>query len=166
MRRKNTSVIICYACDQERHKARECPKQEFNKNKPSMRKRGAINQIIDSDGFDNILNKSNSIYINSRKFEVIFDTGAFENFISKDLLIKLSVVPKSLIKPVIRYAVDGSKIVIKEKIIDFTHEEKLYSSEFYIIEGRCSNKILIGREWMQKSWLNNKEKDCQKLFVR
>lgn len=98
------------------------------------------------------LNKEDSIYFCNRNWKVILDTGATDNYISKEVGFLSPSKRNRLPHPITRYSVDNRPIHIEEYVeIEFIHEKRFFNEKFLILPGVRADKIILGKNWLLKS---------------
>lgn len=98
------------------------------------------------------LNKEDSIYFCNRNWKVILDTGATDNYISKEVGFLSPSKRNRLPHPITRYSVDNRPIHIEEYVeIEFIHEKRFFNEKFLILPGARADKIILGKNWLLKS---------------
>jgi hypothetical protein len=147
---KHVGKVICFICEGS-HYTTSCPEHP-NKGKKLGKKLSSkeINEM-EEEMQQFAVNKPNLIYVNFKSYPVVLDTGAEENYISKEMAVNLKLKLVPLETPQIRYSVDNRRIEISHKVdLNFVHDRRHSSATFLVLTETRKDKILLGRRWMKR----------------
>ena len=141
---KDIRDIICYQCKEKGHYARDCPNKKLQNR--------MINIIRDpSKEEENDVMDIEEVQINGVRKEVLFDTGATDNVVTKEALKKIpGVSTNKLEEPVIFKLINDTEIVAKEEVrLEVKYKDKFLIENFKCIDAK-NEMIILGNRLVKE----------------
>ena len=129
----------CFRCRKPGHIAPDCP----------TKKDKSVNEIVQAASE---LNKDHFIYVDGRRIQPTFDTGAGDSYITMPMVEELGLSVARVEPPRQRATCLGQTFCIaKEVALRFTYRAKQYEERCGVLPLRQDSRILLGRSWIERA---------------